>query len=149
MRPSGRTSAARATAGGRCAATNTGPASRSSHGSKAATAALQDRLRDEYAAHLTRFEELSEAHERRPTECPDEDTKSTLMNFVKSLGALRKNIEGVRVAEKEPHLNAGRAVDGLDRIPPLGPLLPGLSRPTPFLPQYAPPGAAEKLKREH
>jgi len=73
---------------------------------------LRGMLLDQYAAQLRRAEELLIALDRLP-EITDDDTLGKVSDFVKQIGASVKTLEGARVAEKEPFLQAGRDVDGV------------------------------------
>ena len=66
----------------------------------------------DYAELVARHAELMEAQENAPTVIDDEDAKERALDHVKSLTTLRKRAEALRVDLKEPHLSAGRAVDG-------------------------------------
>lgn len=76
----------------------------------------QPTLRDELAARhedlLKRRDELLAAAERAPLAVEDEETAGKVQDFIKQIAACHKNAEAARVAEKEPHLDAGRMVDG-------------------------------------
>ena len=72
---------------------------------------LRDRLRDEHEALGQRSDELLAAALRAPEDLTD-DNAGQVADFVKQIGAHRKKLDTVRVAEKEPYLQGGRTVDG-------------------------------------
>lgn len=55
---------------------------------------------------------IAEAAERIPEEINDDETAGKVGDFVKQLTAAKKDLEGIRVMEKEPYLVKSRAVDG-------------------------------------
>lgn len=73
---------------------------------------LQSRLVDTHQELIDRGDQLAGMAERLPTECTDEDTAQKLADAIKQCAAFEKNSEAARVSAKEPHLAAGRAVDG-------------------------------------
>lgn len=73
---------------------------------------ISDRLMEQYDALNIRQEELLDAVERVPAVIEDDETAGKIADFIKQLTACHKNAEKARVAEKEPYLAAGRAVDG-------------------------------------
>ncbi|MGE4043422.1 MAG: hypothetical protein AB7F35_01120 [Acetobacteraceae bacterium] len=73
---------------------------------------IRDRLADTHKAALAKADELIAAVSRVPATCEDEDTAGKISDLVKMLSAQHKTVEAARVQEKEPHLAAGRAVDG-------------------------------------
>lgn len=75
-------------------------------------ALLQEQLVDTHASLMERAEQLAGMAERLPASCDDEDTAQKLADGIKSCAAFEKNSEAARVSAKEPHLAAGRAVDG-------------------------------------
>ena len=66
-----------------------------------------------YHQLFARRDDLLAAVSRAPTEISDDDTAGKVSDLVKLLTACHKAAEGARIAEKEPYLEAGRAVDGL------------------------------------
>lgn len=59
-----------------------------------------------------RGDALTAMGDRLPEACDDDDTAAKLADAIKSCTAFTKNADAARVAAKEPHLAAGRAVDG-------------------------------------
>lgn len=72
--------------------------------------ALRENLADKALTLTKRRDELLAAVGRMPAVI-DADTIKGAADMVKLLAALHKNAEAMRVAEKEPHLASGRAVD--------------------------------------
>ena len=58
-----------------------------------------------------RLVEIRDAFHRTPDDIADDDTANRFADFIKACTAFIKNAEAARVAAKEPHLAAGRAVD--------------------------------------
>lgn len=77
---------------------------------------LRDRLAEEHRKMLQRADELLAAMERVPEQI-DETTVGRASDFVKQLGAATKDLDRVRVSEKEPFLAGGRTVDGFFKVP--------------------------------
>jgi len=73
---------------------------------------IRQNLAEKHAPLVDRTNELLEATERAPDEIQDEDTARKVADFIKQLMAGHKNAEAARVVEKEPHLEAGRIIDG-------------------------------------
>lgn len=73
---------------------------------------IQEELAEAHAALVKRRDDLLAAAERAPKEIGDDDTAGKVGDLIKLIGAAIKASEGARVAAKEPHLEAGRAVDG-------------------------------------
>lgn len=73
---------------------------------------LQERLKNEHEKPLARAQQLVEAATRAPAEIADDETAGKTADFIKQITACKKTVETVRVAEKEPFLTLGRAVDG-------------------------------------
>lgn len=76
---------------------------------------LRERLIDSNAALLKRRDELLASLPRVPATILDEPTCGKVADLVKLFTACAKAAEGARIAAKEPHLEAGRAVDGFFR----------------------------------
>lgn len=72
---------------------------------------LHAKLAEEHAALMARRDELLAAGGRIPA-ITDEDVARKVSDFVKQITAAAKAADGARVAEKEPFLEGGRAVDG-------------------------------------
>lgn len=72
---------------------------------------LRERLASDHAALLRRAEELIAALARVPAEI-DAETAGRASDFVKQVAANVKDLDKIRVAEKEPYLQGGRTVDG-------------------------------------
>jgi hypothetical protein len=82
---------------------------------------LTDHLHSAHAKLLDNAGKLVEAVGRIPEKCEDQETAGKIGDLIKMLTGDRKKLETARVAEKEPYLSLGRAVDGffktyLDRI---------------------------------
>jgi hypothetical protein len=75
-------------------------------------AILQAQLVDTHQPLIERADQLAGMAERLPDACDDDDTAQKLADAIKSCAAFEKNSEAARVSAKEPHLAAGRAVDG-------------------------------------
>lgn len=73
--------------------------------------ALQQKLRDDHDKPLGRAQELVEATARLP-EITDQESAGKVSDFIKQVTGCRKNLEAIRVNEKEPYLTLGRVVDG-------------------------------------
>lgn len=75
-------------------------------------AALRERLETTSDALLRRRDELLAASSRVPAAIDDEETCGKVADYIKQVAACAKAAEGARIAAKEPHLAAGRVVDG-------------------------------------
>lgn len=73
---------------------------------------LRQRLAAEAAPLLARRDELLAAVERVPVEVDSDETAGRVADFIKQLTAAYKATDTARVSAKEPHLEAGRIVDG-------------------------------------
>ncbi len=74
---------------------------------------LRDRLTDTHGALIARHAALlAEEAARVPETIEDEETANDVSDYESDLIKCLKALEGARVAEKEPFLTAGRAVDG-------------------------------------
>jgi len=73
---------------------------------------LRQNLDEKHRALLRRRDELLAAADRVPPEVIDEAVAGRVSDFIKQMAAAYKTAEAARVAEKEPHLEAGRVVDG-------------------------------------
>ena len=73
---------------------------------------LSARLAEKYDGTIKRRDELLASALRAPPEVADEGAAGKFADLIKLITACTKNAEAERVAEKEPHLAAGRAVDG-------------------------------------
>ena len=60
-----------------------------------------------------RRDELLAAVDRVPAEVDSDDLAGKIADFIKQITAAMKSAEAARVAAKEPHLEAGRIVDGM------------------------------------
>lgn len=72
---------------------------------------LRERLAEQSAALLRRRDELLGSVARVPAAVTDEETSGKVADLVKLMMACHKAAEGTRIAEKEPFLASGRAVD--------------------------------------
>ena len=72
---------------------------------------IQERLRGDHNDLLTRAEELKAALPYVPEKI-DETTAGSTGDFIKQITGTIKDANARRVAEKEPYLSGGRAVDG-------------------------------------
>ncbi len=77
---------------------------------------LRERLAERYAEIIARRDELLEAFGRAPETVDDDDTARRVADFVKQLTSAAKTADGVRVKEKEPHLQGGRLVDAFFKV---------------------------------
>ncbi|QDV34934.1 hypothetical protein [Tautonia plasticadhaerens] len=73
---------------------------------------LRESLLSAHESLLTNAEKLVESVGRIPERCEDDSTAGKIGDLIKLLTGQRKNLESARVAEKEPFLSLGRAVDG-------------------------------------
>lgn len=80
-------------------------------------AELVEKLKETHADTLSRADELLGMGDRLPASCDDDATAEKLANAIKTCTTFAKNAESARVAAKEPHLAAGRAVDGFFKKP--------------------------------
>ena len=71
---------------------------------------IRDRLAEAHADMVKRQAELLDAFLRTP-DTVDDSNAGRVTDFVKQIAAATKNIKAARVAEKEPFLHGGRAVD--------------------------------------
>lgn len=78
---------------------------------------LAKRLSETHAAHLKKADELVAAADRVPGNCDTEEMAGKITDLIKMLTASQKNIEAIRVQEKEPYLTLGRQVDGFFKVP--------------------------------
>ncbi len=69
-------------------------------------------LRETHEASMDRSAEIASWLEKAPASCDDDDTAAKFSDAIKSCMAFAKNTDAARVSAKEPHLAAGRAVDG-------------------------------------
>ncbi len=69
-------------------------------------------LRETHTPLVERADALLGMTARLPEVCEDDDTAVSLTDMIKSCTAFTKNSDAARVSAKEPHLAAGRAVDG-------------------------------------
>lgn len=70
-----------------------------------------DDLASRHTALVERARELADATKRMPTEISDADMAGKLADFTKQLNACVKKIDDARKEEKQPFLDATRAVD--------------------------------------
>lgn len=73
---------------------------------------LVARLAETHADTAQRSADLADMANRLPAACEDDDTAVKLADAIKATTAFMKGADAARVAAKEPHLAAGRAVDG-------------------------------------
>ncbi len=73
---------------------------------------IQEHLVETHADLMSRADQLAGMADRLPETCENADTAAKLADAIKSCAAFQKNSEAARVAAKEPHLQASRAVDG-------------------------------------
>lgn len=79
--------------------------------------ALRERLRDDHADKLRRADDLLVGAGRVPDVIADDEVAGKVADFIKQIAAHMKILDHARVTEKEPHLSAGRAIDGLFGAP--------------------------------
>lgn len=77
---------------------------------------LQAALTEKHGKVLDGAAKLIEAASRIPEEIADEDTAGKASDFIKLVTGCRKNVETIRVSEKEPYLKMGRLVDGFFKV---------------------------------
>ena len=75
------------------------------------TEILRERLADVAAPLVARRDELLKSFESAPLKVADEENSGKVADLIRAIMACRKASEGMRIAEKEPHLAAQRAVD--------------------------------------
>ena len=85
------------------------------HNSGAMADSLRGDLTEKHAGVRARAAELLAAAERVPATIDSDDLAGKVGDFIKQLTACTKAADGARIAEKEPHLAAGRVVDGFFR----------------------------------
>ncbi|MDB5596216.1 MAG: hypothetical protein JWM36_3177 [Hyphomicrobiales bacterium] len=73
---------------------------------------LKDRLAMDHADLVEQLEQIAARATDAPKTIEDDDGLSVLAAIVKDTQSVTKKLETKRVAEKEPHLAAGREVDG-------------------------------------
>lgn len=73
---------------------------------------LRTQLAETHEPLTQRKDDLLAMGERAPASVDDEDTAAKVADAIKACAAFGKNATAARVAAKEPHLAAGRAVDG-------------------------------------
>ena len=73
---------------------------------------IGDQLRETHGDLIDRGAQLVGMKDRLPASCDDEETAAKLADAIKSCTAFTKNSDAARVSAKEPHLAAGRLVDG-------------------------------------
>ena len=73
---------------------------------------LRNRLEDDYGAVLARRDELLASVERMPDTVNDDAMAGKFGDQIKLISSCIKKADSHRKAEKEPHLEGGRAVDG-------------------------------------
>lgn len=76
------------------------------------TEIVQSAMAIDHAAILKRRDELLAGVERAPKTVGDDETAGKVADLIRMIAAAAKASEAARVAAKEPHLEAGRAVDG-------------------------------------
>lgn len=73
---------------------------------------LRNDLAEKAVGLIMRRKEIEARLPHVPERIDDDETAGKVADFIKVAMAAHKAAEGMRVAEKEPHLAAGRAVDG-------------------------------------
>jgi DNA polymerase III alpha subunit (gram-positive type) len=73
---------------------------------------IGDHLRETHGDLIDRGAQLVGMKDRLPASCDDADTAAKLADAIKQCTAFTKNSDATRVSAKEPHLAAGRVVDG-------------------------------------
>ena len=73
---------------------------------------IRENLAEQFRELAERAQQLLAAELRVPTEVPDDDTAGKVSDFVKQITACTKSAETHRTAAKQPHLDAGKTVDG-------------------------------------
>ena len=69
------------------------------------------RLRDKYIPQLSRMKELLDAFDKAPLEAETEEIAGKYATFIKQINVAVKESEELRVAEKAPYAESGKAVD--------------------------------------
>lgn len=70
-----------------------------------------ERLEKDYAAIKQTAVELVAQADAVPDECPDPETKGTIVSLIKRIRDATKRVEGMHGLEKEPHYRRGQGVD--------------------------------------
>lgn len=78
---------------------------------------LADRLKEDHGATIAALAELAELANGAPKDLADDKQVGDVTQIAADAGDLRKKLEDIRKAEKEPFLTAGREVDGFFRDP--------------------------------
>jgi len=73
---------------------------------------LKETLAESNAELLKRVADLVEAADRAPAVIDNQEDEDKITAYLGSIAKCEKNLEGKRVAEKEPYLTLGRVVDG-------------------------------------
>lgn len=73
---------------------------------------LPEILAEKYPKFAADIDVLRERANALPVKIEDDEVAGQAADVVKDANALAKKIDGARVAEKEPHLTAGREIDG-------------------------------------
>lgn len=73
---------------------------------------LAQRLSTAHAEHLKKADDLIAAVDRVPETFDDAETAGKITDLIKMMTGSQKNLEAIRVQEKEPFLTLGRQVDG-------------------------------------
>jgi hypothetical protein len=89
-----------------------GSAALAGHNSGNRVQILRDELAERHQPILARADELSAAYGRAPAAVDSDDIAGQMADFVKQFSTAIKRANDARTAEKEPHLEAGRVVDG-------------------------------------
>jgi hypothetical protein len=77
---------------------------------------VADRLAEDYAELIVTIEQLARDATAAPDEISDDDDVNSVGALVKEIAAAAKRAESIRVAEKEPHLQASREIDGFFKV---------------------------------
>lgn len=78
---------------------------------------LADRLKEAHAATFAKLEALAELANGAPKEVATDQQAADIAQIAADAGDLRRDLDEIRKAEKEPFLTGGREVDGLFREP--------------------------------
>jgi hypothetical protein len=78
---------------------------------------ISQRLRDEHEPLLAEARGLIERAKALPERIESDEQAGELGDYIKEVNASRKKLESTRVKEKQPHLDAGKTIDGFFKTP--------------------------------
>lgn len=78
--------------------------------------ALKDQLADQYKHFAAEIEQIAERANSAPKAIKSDDDLDSVGVIVKDAKQMAKRVDGARKDEKEPHLQAGRDIDGFFKV---------------------------------